>query len=771
MKRKFTDVFSLEEPPVTSVVPEQPPAPPPPPITVLPSSKNDRRTYKAMYLNELRLDIENGNRNESVESSLKLIEGEAKKQKPPEYQFYFFSEEDVQRTKDEIPNLLDTKHEQFNKYVSDLKWLSETPHVSDFVQYKARRVLHDLFPSETPPTPPLPTVFPDGAFAGNDRRNDKASSLNKLRLDIENGNRNEKVERYLMLLESDAIKAQEKKSLYLFYLFTEEEIKLTNDEVPNCLETKHEEFKKYISDLEWFSEWFSKNKPNISSSVRRILLGLSKKLCPAKAKVTDTDDKIKLQENINKCTDNLVTKNLKISRENATSLCSALNGILATSDKRKIPEKFDKILHRWFLEDSIREEIFKTMRSDQLCFIHDIDYYLDTREFRVSEHVGKNNTKHSKLDSIRYFNEQIRPCKSKLIAIPINLQAKIQGWGHATVLIIDRTSEIDKDGKEHIVIEHFDSSYASGDSHFEEDALKLVKDMFGDRYTYEFIGQMKTCPYSIQSRLINTKYSGTCSQFQLWYALKRLLEPHKPRDQVIEEIDTFLDKGVDGMVELIKTFQNLIDIKLMYSSDTEVTGEVNDRKFYRNYATNIFSLTKMKPNEDFERVVDYAIENDIDINIQTNINMNTFLHFAILEKNENQAKILIQKGADVNKQNANGQTPLHLAVTEGLETICELLLENGADVNSEDFQKDTPLQYAVYSKNKNIATLLLKHGAKTDLKNNNGTSPVQFLPAWYKLLFGTDERPVLGGKKRTKRRGKSKLTSRKLAQRKSARKR
>jgi hypothetical protein len=502
------------------------------------------------------------------------------------------------------------------------------------------------------------------------------------------------------------------------------------------------------------------------------------KLCPAKAKVTDTYDEIKLQENINKCTDNLVTKNPKISHENAINLCSALNGILATSDKRKIPEKFDKILHRWFLDDSIIEEIFKTMRSDQLCFTHHIVYVVDTRAFEVLKHIGKDNKKYSKFNLSRYYNEQIRPCKSKLIAIPIYIHSTKERWGHATILIIDRTGEIDKDGKEHIVIEHFDSSHVSNKYNFEEDALKLVKDMFGRRYNYEFVDQMKTCPYSIQSRLLNTKYSGTCTQFQLWYALKRLLEPHKPRDQVIKEIDKFLDKGLDGMVELIKTFQQLIDIKLMDSSDTKITGEANNRKFIRKYATNIFSLTKMKPNEDFETVVDYAIENDIDINTQTNITMNNFLHTAILEKNENQANILIQKGADLNQKNTNGQTPLHLAVDEGLEKICELLLEKGADVNSQDSQKNTPLHYAVNSKNKNIATLLLKYGAKIDLKNNIGTSPVHLAmttdSSWYRLLVETDERPVLGGKKKTKRRGLGgrKLTGRsKLAQRKTLRKR
>ncbi len=617
---------------------------------------------------------------------------------------------------------------------------------------------------EQMPTPELVTRFPF-----SDRRYFKASSLNKLRLDIENGNLNKHVERDLRILEGDAMILQKNTKVYLVNLFSDEEVKLTNDEVPNCLETKHEELKKYISDLEWFSEWFSKNKPDVSSSVRKNLLGLSKKLCPAKAKATGTNDEVKLQENINKCTDNLFTKNPKISRENAINLCSALNGILATSDKRKIPEKFDKILHRWFLDNSITEEIFKTMRSDQLCFLHAIIYVVDTGAFRVLGHIGRDNKNYSELNSSRYYNEQIIHCKSKLIAIPISIDSHKERWSHATVLIIDRTGEIDKDGKEHIVVEHFDSSTVSNNYNFEEDALKLVKDMFGDRYTYEFIGQMKICPYDIQSRLSNTKYEGTCTQFQLWYAFKRLLEPHKPRHQIIEEMDIFLDKGVDGMVELIKTFQKLIDIKLMDSSDTEVTGEANDRKFIRKYATNIFSLTVKNPNEDFETVVDYAIENDIDINTQTNITMNTFLHFAILEKNENQAKILIEKGADVNKQNANGETPLHLAVTEGLEKICELLLEKGADVNSQDLQKNTPLHYAVNSKNKNIATLLLKHGAKTDLKNNIGTSPVHVAmttdSSWYRLLVETDERPVLGGKKKTKRRvgkrGRSKFTKRK----------
>lgn len=82
------------------------------------------------------------------------------------------------------------------------------------------------------------------------------------------------------------------------------------------------------------------------------------------------------------------------------------------------------------------------------------------------------------------------------------------------------------------------------------------------------------------------------------------------------------------------------------------------------------------------------------------------------------ARLLIQKGADVNAAASNGATPLHLAKNPA---VVRLLVENGADVNAVTAQSETPLHF---SKHASITKLLLQHGAKPDVMST-GTFKVQ----------------------------------------------
>jgi ankyrin repeat protein len=58
------------------------------------------------------------------------------------------------------------------------------------------------------------------------------------------------------------------------------------------------------------------------------------------------------------------------------------------------------------------------------------------------------------------------------------------------------------------------------------------------------------------------------------------------------------------------------------------------------------------------------------------------------------AKLLIEKGANVNAKDSDGQTALHMAVLHNRPEMVELLLGNKADVNVADKSGKTPLNYA-----------------------------------------------------------------------------
>lgn len=84
------------------------------------------------------------------------------------------------------------------------------------------------------------------------------------------------------------------------------------------------------------------------------------------------------------------------------------------------------------------------------------------------------------------------------------------------------------------------------------------------------------------------------------------------------------------------------------------------------------------------------------------------------------AKMLIDKGADINKESPLG-TPLMNAATNAWNLeIVDMLLKSGADVNKQDKDGKTALFYAASSGNDDIVMLLLQSGADADIKDKEG---------------------------------------------------
>ena len=80
------------------------------------------------------------------------------------------------------------------------------------------------------------------------------------------------------------------------------------------------------------------------------------------------------------------------------------------------------------------------------------------------------------------------------------------------------------------------------------------------------------------------------------------------------------------------------------------------------------------------------------------------------------AKVLIARGADVNRQ---GWTPLHYAATRGHRDMMRLLLDHEAYIDSEADNGTTPLMMAAYYGTPASVKLLLEEGADPTPRNQS----------------------------------------------------
>jgi ankyrin repeat protein len=97
----------------------------------------------------------------------------------------------------------------------------------------------------------------------------------------------------------------------------------------------------------------------------------------------------------------------------------------------------------------------------------------------------------------------------------------------------------------------------------------------------------------------------------------------------------------------------------------------------------------------------------------------TALMLAAIHNQLDLAKVLIERGADINKP---GWTPLHYAASRGHRDMMRLLLDNDAYIDSESANGTTPLMLAAYSAPPLAVKLLLEEGADPTLVNNANAS-------------------------------------------------
>jgi len=88
------------------------------------------------------------------------------------------------------------------------------------------------------------------------------------------------------------------------------------------------------------------------------------------------------------------------------------------------------------------------------------------------------------------------------------------------------------------------------------------------------------------------------------------------------------------------------------------------------------------------------------------------------------AKQLLADGADVNGcAPGTNWTALHAAASDGRTAVARLLLEHGADINRQSDNGNTPLHLAALWERYQTTKLLLASGADVSIRNDKGETP------------------------------------------------
>ncbi|XP_053595299.1 alpha-latrotoxin-Lg1a-like, partial [Microplitis demolitor] len=88
-------------------------------------------------------------------------------------------------------------------------------------------------------------------------------------------------------------------------------------------------------------------------------------------------------------------------------------------------------------------------------------------------------------------------------------------------------------------------------------------------------------------------------------------------------------------------------------------------------------------NKQFE-IMEFLLEKNVPVNISNKNYHNTPLHLAVMNEDDKIVKILLDRGADINKENLFRINPLDLLMQETNEKILELFIDHISDTNIKD---------------------------------------------------------------------------------------
>ena len=117
-----------------------------------------------------------------------------------------------------------------------------------------------------------------------------------------------------------------------------------------------------------------------------------------------------------------------------------------------------------------------------------------------------------------------------------------------------------------------------------------------------------------------------------------------------------------------------------------------------------------------------ALELGADVNAMRPLTSLTALLLALEWNHLATARLLVQRGANIDRVNSNGWTVLHFISSCGTAAAIKAILALGANVNCRTDEGFTALMHAVENNDSEVVALLIEAGADVKLRGRDGTA-------------------------------------------------
>ena len=92
--------------------------------------------------------------------------------------------------------------------------------------------------------------------------------------------------------------------------------------------------------------------------------------------------------------------------------------------------------------------------------------------------------------------------------------------------------------------------------------------------------------------------------------------------------------------------------------------------------------------------------------------------------------VMVEGGMPVDIAGGDGRTALAIAACYNQTDVVRCLLDKGANVNKQDLLGMTALHWASYNNHTDVMRMLLQHGARKDITDNYGLTPIDRARLW-----------------------------------------